>query len=301
MARTRGVCLAWLSAVVSLCAGCADRTAERLAPTPGASDEGPAEVAPDVNPDTRYVAVLVPLEAVDVTCKEAGDLKAVHVRLGDVVAAGDAIAELDLGPIAEDLRIARARLDSFKDLLGQRKIEIAAAERELEIQTEMLSKGIGARKQVEAADFALARARKIADQAVADVTEQQAHIAKLQRRVREATIEAPFSGAVARRYRDPGTAVSAGTAIVRLIRVDALWVRFAVPPTDIAHIEQGETIRVEVDTPEVSLPATVEHVSPELDPDAQMVFVEARLEVPELLQGHLRAGLPAWVRPLPPR
>lgn len=286
--------------LVLICAALALACAEP-APEPSVSLESPEDIrtvkaADSPDPDARYVAVLVPLQAVDVTAKEAGDLTAVHVRPGDIVAAADVIAELDLGPIGEALTIARAELQSLRALLEQRDVDIAAAERALEIERDMAARGIGAQKHEEEARFALERARKARQGAAAAVDEQRARIAQLQRRGRESAIKAPFAGAVALRYRDPGTAVSTGSAIVRLIRVDALWARFAVPPTDIVHLAVDDSVDVEVPPLSVTLPAVVRHVSPELDPAAQMVFVDAWLEVPRSLQGSLRAGLPAWVR-----
>ena len=277
--------------------GCGDSSRDRPAAVRDSIAGNAAEPLRTPDLEARYVAVLVPLEAVDVTSKETGGLTAVRVRAGDVVATGDLVAELDLGPIREDLTIARAELRSARALVEQRQVDIDAADRALQIEREMESKGIGVKKHVEQARFALERARKIKDGAAAAVAEQQARIAQLQRRARESTITAPFSGAVALRYRDPGTTVVAGTAIVRLIRVDALWARFAVPPADVVHLTVGDTVEVVIEIMNVTLPATVRHVSPELDSAAQMVFVDAWLEVPEHLRGSLRAGLPAWVLP----
>lgn len=291
-----------LTAVLSLASASAGLFACADSPV-----EVPVQVSPPVDhvtpttdrppdPEARYVAVLVPLQAVDVTCKESGDLTSVKFRPGDAVAAEQVVAELDLAAIVESLTIARAELRSAQALLEQYDVDIAAAERALEIENDMLKRGIGVQKHVEEARFALQRARKRKDGAVAAVAEQRARIAQLQRRQRESAIKAPFAGVVSLRYRDPGTAVTAGEAIVRLIRVDTLLVRFAVPPTDVGHVHVGDTVQVEIELSGMSLPATVMNVSPELDPAAQLIFVEAELPVPETLQGKLPAGLPAWVR-----
>jgi RND family efflux transporter MFP subunit len=258
--------------------------------------EQAAEVA-EVRTDPRYVAVLVPEEAVDIKSKEAGDLIAVSVRPGDRVATGDVVAELDLTPVREALTMAQAEVRSARASLAQREVDIAAAERALEIEQDLANKGIGAQKNVEEARFALERAGKVKDGAAAALAEKQAHIDQLVRRSNEAQIRAPFDGAVALRYRDPGAAVVAGTAIVRLIRVDALWARFAVAPADVVRLAVGDTVRLDIESMAEWLPATVRHISPELDPAAQMVFVDAWLEIPDAQRGLLRAGLPAWVSP----
>lgn len=247
--------------------------------------------------EARYVAVLRPAARVDVPCKEAGDLLAVHVRPGDRVQADQVIAELDSRPIDESLAIARAELRSLKSVQEQRDIEIAAARSTLARATQMHKEGIGPRKDVDDARYALDRAGKIKDGAAAAVAKQQALIAQLQRRRRDAKIKAPFAGSVSLRYRDPGTAVAAGTPIVRLIKVDGLQVRFAVPPTDIARIRVGDQVQVEIEAVAESLLATVREVYPELDTASQTIFVDAWLEVPEGLRNSSLAGRRAWVQP----
>ncbi len=267
---------------------------------PSSPERTPAQASQESPPlDRRYVAVLVPLEAVDLAAKESGDLISVRVHPGDRVSTGDVIAELNLAPVREALTIARAELRSVKATLERRDVDIAAAERALEIEKELVQKGIGAAKHVEEARFNLQRTRKSRDAAAASVAEKQARIGQLSRRTSEAELLAPFDGAVALRYRDPGTAVTAGTAIIRLIRVDALWARFAVPSSDIAHIARDATVQVQVETIAEPLSATVQHISPELDPATQMVFVDAWLGVSPGLQDSLRAGLPAWVELTP--
>lgn len=277
--------------------------AERVEPTvlepTGSVTTSSQAPQPTVPPDSRYVAVLVPLEAVDLAAKESGDLISVNVHPGDRVKVGDLIASLDLTSVREALAIARAEQRSAKANLEQRSVDIAAAERALEIEQELVKKGIGASKTVEEARFNLERTYKRRDAAAATVAEKQARIGQLARRATEAEIKAPFQGSVALRYRDPGTAVTAGTPIIRLIRVDVLWVRFAVPSSDIRHIAKEMVVRVTVDTIPDALSATVRHLSPEVDPATQMVFVDAWLDVSEALQGTLRAGLPAWVELTP--
>lgn len=272
---------------------------EPASPAPGPEierpvDEQAAEVAP-ARADQRYVAVLVPLESVDIEAKEAGDLVAVPVHPGDRVSAGDVIAELDLTPVHEALTMAQAELRSARASFAQREVDIAAARRALEIEQDLANKGIGAQKNVEEARFALERANKARDGATAAIAEKQAQVDQLVRRSKEARMTAPFDGAVALRYRDPGATVAPGTPIVRLIRVDALWARFAVPSAEVARLAIGDTVRVDVESVAEWLPATVRHISPELDPAAQMVFVDAWLEIPDAQRGALRAGSPAWV------
>ena len=267
------------------------------APRPAAPAHDDRDHAPD---DGRYVAVIAALEAVDVASRHAGTLVAVEVRPGDQMNQDEILAKLDEKPMREALRLAQAKRRSAQAILAQRDVEVGEAERALKIEERLAAGGVSAKNSLEEARFALQKARKIRDHAQSLLAEQNAQIAQLERQLSEATITAPFTGTVSLRYRDPGSLVSAGTPVVRLIRTDSLWVKFAVPADAAPSFTVGDTITTETESPRASLPATIRHISPELDPAARMIFIEAELAVPDDLEGQLRSGSPAWVtRPAP--
>ena len=295
----RGVRIALVAGVVALGLACAGEVA---APGGSAPTRVPTRLISNDVPttqDERYVAVIAALEAVDVASRHAGTLLEVRVRPGDRVAAGDVLARLDETPMREALAMALAERRSARAVLAQRVVEIAEAKRALEIEQELFARGIGAQKHLEEAGFALQKTHKAREYALAQVAEQSARIEQLERQLTEAVIAAPFAGTISLRYRDPGALVSAGAAIARVIRTDSLWVRFAVPADRAAHLGVGDFVTVKLASPRASLPAQIRHISPELDPAARMVFVEAKLDAPDHLQGKLRAGLPAWVERTP--
>lgn len=124
----------------------------------------------------------------------------------------------------------------------------------------------------------------------------RASLAQSERSVSESLVRAPFAGEVVERRVDAGDFVAAGTTVVRLVRADALRVRFSVPQEHSARVREGQTVALTVDAlPEQRFEATVRYVSPALDDAARALPVEATL-ANDRPNARLRPGMFAEVR-----
>ena len=66
---------------------------------------------------------LEPQEFARVFPKAAGEIKAIHIHVGDVVAAGAVLAEIDQPRIRKDLRLVEAKLGLLRDRLNRRVVD----------------------------------------------------------------------------------------------------------------------------------------------------------------------------------
>jgi hypothetical protein len=81
--------------------------------------------------------------------------------------------------------------------------------------------------------------------------------------------------------------VQEGQAVLRVIRSDELFVKFAIPAADARRITAGDPIELRLPERHLVARGVVKRVAPELDPVAQMVLAEAELVGPKV---ELRAG-----------
>jgi hypothetical protein len=81
--------------------------------------------------------------------------------------------------------------------------------------------------------------------------------------------------------------VQEGQAVIRVIRSDELFVKFAIPAADARRIAAGDPIELRLTARSLVARGVVKQVAPELDPVAQMVLAEADLVAPP---AGLRAG-----------
>jgi RND family efflux transporter MFP subunit len=251
-------------------------------------------IAVGVDAGAGYVAVVAPVEAVDVAPAFDGILTAVLARPGDRVTAGQVLAELDPRPLREELALASAALRAAKASERQARVDVRDATREVKSEQRAVADGVSPVRQLEEAKYALERARAAAARASATVAEQEARLDQAKNRLDDTSVRAPFAGTVAQRLRDRGAGTGPGAPVVRLLgEGGGLRIRFAVPPEDARAFAPGQAVLVDVDGSPSEERATVRQVSPELDAPSRLVFVEATIDRSDLA---LQPGLPARVR-----
>lgn len=256
--------------------------------------------ADSVDVPTRWVGVVLPLEAVDVAAQTAGRLEQVAVRAGEAVEASALLARIDARNALQEQRIADAELQvaeaelaraSARNRQEASRYERRSTSAELWSEEELSSMEVEARSA--AADLSAAEAR---------VARARAEVEQWRQVVEQSEIRAPFAGRVAVRYLDSGAIVAPGTEIVRLVSGEALLVRFAVPPEEIGGLRLGARVDVLDTAGERVGQARIQHVAPEIDLASQRIFAEATLDASTLgreIQGglgvevRLVAGVPA--------
>ena len=297
--RALPVMLLWLTA-----AGCPrteapPRTAgDELVPEPAMPVVGAAAPSGEAGQPGEYVAVVAAGEKTDVGPAVAGEVVAVHVRPGDYVEAGDPLATLDARRAQEDLRMTEATLRSEKAALAQAEVDREEAANRLAQTEKLVEVGAASRSAVEDARFEHRRAKANEARVAAVVAQWRTKRAQLERQLADTELRAPFSGTVAERYVDPGGMAGPGVPVVRLISSDALWVRFAVPPQELEGLAVGTIVAARLESPALTVEATVRQIAPETDPASQLVFVDAQLDLDESLRTSIQAGAAAWVRPM---
>jgi RND family efflux transporter MFP subunit len=237
----------------------------------------PSEPAP--GKDAPFTGVVLATESVDVAARADGRVAEVYVRLGDTVRRGEKLAALEVRALDRERAMARASVDGAHADVEKARVDLAEADERLGRRRAAAALPIPAvsGEDLSSAEFRSRQLGLTVTAAEARLAERKAELARLDQQRDDAVLRAPFDGAVAARYADPGASVTRGAPIVRLIGRDAR-VRFAAPEDRAAALHAGDEVTVTVD--EARLRAVVEKIAPELDAAARMVFVEARLASP---------------------
>jgi RND family efflux transporter MFP subunit len=245
--------------------------------------------------------------------KVAGRLEQLPVDLGSAVRAGDVIAVLDLTDFrlrVEQARTAlaqaRARLgvphDGSADatppegtaLVRQARAVLEQAERQRERLATLQRDGILSKAELDQADadFRVAEARL--QEAFEEVRNRQAVVAERRAALRlaeqslaDATLRAPFDGAVRERHLSIGGYLDVGAPVVTIVRIHPLRLRLAVPEREAASVRVKQPVRLRPEGREAAVEGTVVRLSPAVDESTRTLLVEA--EVPNL-DGTLRPG-----------
>jgi HlyD family secretion protein len=151
-------------------------------------------------------------------------VRRVDVQVGDTVAAGQVLGEMDPVDLDERLRAQQAAIASADAALRQAEAKQAFARTQAKRYDDLLavrgtSEELAAtrRQELALADAALAAAR-------ADGARLRAELQAVRAQRGNLVLLAPVAGLVVARDADPGTTVVAGQAVVELIDPASLWV-----------------------------------------------------------------------------
>jgi len=268
-------------------------------------------VRSDLESVVLATGTLQPFRQVDVGAQVSGQVKSLKVQVGDKVEKGKLLAEIDPVVAENNLRAARAQLDS---LVAQRRAtqasvhqtELAAAR-----QRKLFEKDASAQQDLETAEAQFALQTANAESLDAQIEQQRIAVDTAQANLAYTRIDAPMAGEVAAIItREGQTVVAAQSApvILKLVDIGKILVRVQVPEADVIRIAPGQTAYfVILGDQKKRYYGTLQSV--ELAPDSfsradtqtatqtattTAVFYNARFDVPNT-DGKLKIGMTAQV------
>ncbi|MFT3926796.1 MAG: efflux RND transporter periplasmic adaptor subunit [Myxococcales bacterium] len=186
---------------------------------------------------------------VDVSTPVAGRITALHAVEGQLVKAGELLADLDARASALAVRGAQASASAAAGRLSQARAQLAEAERSLERARTLFDRDLASREDVSNAEFARAKAQASLQAAQGEASVAGESVASAQLEKNMSRIEAPADGVILRAPDRVGAVVSpeAGPVFVigeplTTVRIDA-----SVSETDVARVKVGAAAQVEVD------------------------------------------------------
>jgi membrane fusion protein, macrolide-specific efflux system len=196
----------------------------------------------DLEKTVTSLGKLKPKDYVDVGTQVSGQLRKVHVAIGDRVKKGDLIAEIDPTVYDTRLRTNRANLENLRAQLNQQKAEAALAQQLYQRNSDLLKERAISRQTVEENESALkvANARVIATEA--QIKALQATLDGDIANLGYTKILAPMDGTVVSQTTLQGQTVNANQqapVIVRVADLDTMTVWAQVAEADITKIKTG--------------------------------------------------------------
>lgn len=205
----------------------------------------------------------------------AGRITKIVLEESDPVVAGTVVVEID----PERRKLA---LDESRARAAQTEARLETQRRETQRVITLHQQSVASESQLEAAETAL----KLAE---ADSLAGQAQLGVAKRAFGDASVTAPFAGLLARRHVNVGEYVQAGAPLFDLVSLDPISVVFHLAEIDSSRVALGQKVEVQVAPyPDRTFEATVDVVSPTIDPGTRTLRVKANLPNPD---GLLRPGL----------
>lgn len=205
-------------------------------------------------------------QLVSVGARTSGQIETLAVELGQSVAQGDLIAQIDKQDQENDVLQAKAALASIEAQIAAKQASLRKAELILERQEKLVTQDYVSKEALEAAisdvlvykaDLGALEAQKSS----AEVTVKSAEIA-----LERTKITAPIAGTVVAIVVDEGQTVNAvqdAPTIVKLANLDLMVVKAEISEADVVHVTPGQTVTFTIlGEPEREFSALVRAIEP---------------------------------------
>jgi multidrug efflux system membrane fusion protein len=213
--------------------------------------EAKSEVVPNL---LKAVGDLAAVHQVNVTSDVSGRITEILFTAGSNVKAGSPLVQLFDAPEQGDLA-------SFK-------AQATVAQLSLDRAKQLASRQFGPQATVDSTQAAF-------DQA-------NAGIAKTEAIISQKLVRAPFDGELGVRHVEVGQFLTAGTQIVTLTDLSAVYANFTTTEKDRATLNVGQTVRVVVDAyPGRTFEGKITTIEPQINTDTRNIRIQATIENPD--------------------
>ncbi len=220
---------------------------------------------------------VAPLEESTLSFQQSGPIAAIYVNQGDRVSAGQLLAKIDDSTLRAQLAQTQAQIGQASSqaqssalnvpitqqqttqAVASAKAALANAQLTYNQNQQLFKQGyvsqsaleqsraqyIAAQTQYNTAianqgNTGIQSSNAAAAQGAVRVAEEQANV--LRTEIGQTALYAPFDGVVTARLMDPGAMAQPGNAVLRVDRINNVWVNVNVPDTDLQFVHAGTRV-----------------------------------------------------------
>ncbi len=185
---------------------------------------------------------LKPIRVVSVGAQVSGQLKALHVKVGDRVTQGDLIAEIDAEVQEKEVEASLAQLRGLETQLPASRANLEFAEANFRRQSRLMEENATAEAQFDQARATLAAAKAQILKLESNIEQSRMRIEAQKTLLRYSRIEAPISGTVSEVQVEVGQTLNAAQqtpVILNIADITSMQVRSYVSEADVRRLEEG--------------------------------------------------------------
>jgi RND family efflux transporter MFP subunit len=219
-----------------------------------------------------------PIEKCVAASAESGVVANAHVKEGDRVRVGDALASINHNVIKKSLAIAVAKAESTARF-DAAKSQLQLIESQLEAINSLVSGGHTNKYEVQQKKAehqqAIAELRAAQDELKLAALE----VNRIKAQIDDRIIKSPIDGFVTEIHKQPGENVSQNEPMyATIVRVDQLKVRFYLDAATLRSAKVGQRVALAIGKRKSSAEGTISFVSPVIDPDSGLGRLDVVIE-----------------------
>ena len=223
----------------------------------------------DLQDTVLATGVLQAFKQVSVGAQVSGQVKVLHVVLGDKVKAGQLIAEIDSVPQQNTQRNAEAALANVQAQLRAQQATQAQTALALQRQKELFAADAGSRADLESAQAANDLALANVDGLKAQILQAQVTVDTAKVNMGYTRIVAPIDGQVVAIVTQQGQTVNANQStptIIKLAQTETMTVKTQISEADVTRVKIGQKVYFTIlGEPDKRYTATLRSIEPAPD------------------------------------
>ncbi|HTT08960.1 MAG TPA: efflux RND transporter periplasmic adaptor subunit [Gammaproteobacteria bacterium] len=222
-------------------------------------------------------------EYVDVGAQVSGQLKKLHVQIGDTVKKGDLIAEIDPRVYESKVEADKAQLKTLQAQIAEQQAQVVLARQVYERNKRLIQSHAVSQETLEDSDTSLKVAQARVASLKAQLEQAQSTLDGDETNLSYTKIYAPMDGTVVSQTAREGqtlNAVQSAPVIVQVANLDTLTVRAQVAEADVMRLKPGIPVYfTTLGSTDRRWHATVRQIQPSPEVINEVVLYDALVDV----------------------
>lgn len=198
----------------------------------------------DIESSVTALGTLQPRRYVDVGAQASGQIRKIHVEVGDVVKEGQLLVEIDPSTQRAKLDAGRFSIENLKAQLQEQRAQHELAQQKYQRQQNLAAGGATREEDVQTARAGLKATQARIDMFQAQIRQAEASLRSDQAELGYTRIYAPMAGTVVALDAREGQTLNAQQQtplILRIAKLSPMTVWAEVSEADIGHVKPGMT------------------------------------------------------------
>ena len=182
---------------------------------------------------------------VDVGTQVSGQVKKIHVDIGDAVTKGELLAEIDPRVYQAQVEANEARINSLKAQLNQQKAELTLAEQNLKRNQNLIAINAVSQQVLQESESQAAVAKAQVESIAAQIQETESNLQGNRTNLGFTKIYAPMAGTVTTMPAREGQTLNANQTtptVLQVANLDIMTVRANVAEADVNRLKEGMAV-----------------------------------------------------------
>ena len=179
---------------------------------------------------------------VDVGTQVSGQLKAIHVDIGDTVTKGQLLAEIDPRVYQAQVEAGEAHLNSLRAQLNQQKAAAVLAEQNLKRNQNLITANAVSQQALQETESQASVARAQVESIAAQIQETESNLKASRTNLSYTKIYAPMAGTVTTLPTKEGQTLNANQTapiVLQVANLDLMTVRAQVAEADVSSLKEN--------------------------------------------------------------